>query len=137
MAKIKLRVLNKFFCERHERGQRTVVPNPFELAKQRCIMEAGKVAVDLPYFPYGCYEYEDDYPQLTQWLEALTRRNPPDDTKYRANPARMRELLEPLDFSKPFDAAAAAAIWEEFRATPQGRALIDADDIVDRELAAE
>ena len=130
----KLKPLNKHFCVRDD-GQRRVVPNPFELCKQRCLMEAGRVVVDLPYFPYAPYEYEESHPDLFHWLDALSRKNPPYDRRYKVDPKRFRELVEPLDFSKPFDRAAVEAIWAEFRAaeTPPAAAP-DAEDIAVEEM---
>lgn len=135
--KIKIKVLNKYFML-VEYGHRSPViePNCFELAKQACILDAtrGK-SLPLPHTGYSPnWMFQDDYPDVFDWLAGLSYQNPPSKVSFRSNPQRYRELVEPLDFSKPFDRSVVEAIHAEFTAGGRSKVDISGHDILHGDL---
>ncbi len=131
---IKIKVLNKYFALiTYSAGSPRIEPNPFELAKQFCLMEVEKNNLPLPRFNYDVYKFEDDYPDLAAWLCSLTQPNSPTKVAFKSNPQRFRELVEPLDFSKPYDKNLIQEIHNEF-STVMKKQEINADDLINAEL---
>ena len=135
MPSYKLKTINKHFAlEETVYSRRSIIPNPFELSKQMVLLRViiGK-KIPLPYTAYSCYKYEEDYPDLIKWFEGLTQPNSPSKIDFRRNPKRFRELVEPLDFSKPYDQSVVDAIHKEFEGVSKTQE-IDASDMIAAEL---
>jgi len=63
--------------------------NPFELARQQVIYEKTKSNLPLPRYGLDLYRFEDSYPDLIRWWDNAG--------------VLPIEILETLDFSKPYD----------------------------------
>lgn len=135
-TKIKIKAINKYFAEiTYGNSSPRVEPNPFEMAKQHCILDATRFkSLSLPRTGYDVYRFEDDYPDLAEWFLALSFHNSPTKINYRANPALFKELVEPLDFSKPYDQRIIDDIQSQFAGISQ-KLEINADDIINAELS--
>lgn len=133
--KTKIKVLNKHFAAIwYGAGAPRIEPNPFEMAKQYCLLDAKDIKVDRPYFSYSPdYRLQDDFPDLFAWHDALTYQNPASKVNFRLNPDRFRQMVEPLDFSKPYDQKAVDAIHAEFSGGNTKRA-VDPAEIIEAEL---
>ena len=129
----KIKVINKKWAAiTYNTGSPRIEPNPFEMAKEYCILDAnGKVPV--PSFSYDVYKFEDNYPDLVCWFEALGFQNS-SKIHYRSNPTRFRELVEVLDFSKPYDQSIVDKIQAEFTGVVVKQEL-NADDLINAELS--
>lgn len=131
---IRIKILNKHLAAITWGNSTPVIEgNPFEMAKQYCILDAYN-KLPLPRSVSFILRFEDDYPDLQRWYGALTNPNSPTKISYRANPARFRELVEPLDFSKPFDEKLVESIKQEFSGVSK-KLEINADDLINAELA--
>lgn len=134
----KIKVLNKHFAAIWT-GSRTprIEPNPFEMTKHWCLLDAKGPSIDLPYISYSPdHLLEDICPDLFRWRDALCYQNPPSKVNFRTDPGLFRELVEPLDFSKPYDPEAVQAIHARFSVDNTSR-RIDAQDLIDAELGSE
>lgn len=116
---IKIKVINKYFALiTYGKSSPYVEPNPFEMAKQYCILQSTRAnKLPLPRTGYDVYKFEDDYPDLVRWWEVL--QYAPVD------------IIESVDFSKPYD----AAIKNSFTVKKQEKIEINSDDIINAELA--
>lgn len=130
----KIKVINKKWAAvSYGNGSPHILPNPFEMAKEYCMLDAsGKVPV--PCLVYDVLPYEENHPDLVRWFEALITQNSPTKIYYRSNPARFKELVEPLDFSKPYDQSVIDKIQAEFSGVIQ-KQQINADDLINAELS--
>lgn len=132
-ASNKLKVINKYFCfawrEYMENGKKvsqtkTIIPNPFELSKQYCVLQASGKKLELPHNGYSLwYEYEDDYPDFYKWCEAVY------------NKCFDIEAISKMDFSKPFDEEVVKAAMG--KKPDKNNLKIDASDIIEAELSEE
>ena len=127
------KIINKHLMatRRHSNGHWEIGPNIFETAKAWVIADAyGRLAGFLPYSvpDLGWPSMPDDWTQRL-WPVALRRDNPPGRFDPRINPDRFRELVEPLDFSKPYDDAVADRIRVEFMGGARAAIAVDADQI--------
>lgn len=130
---IKIKILNKYFAAVSYGGSPYIEPNPFEMAKQFCLFEVEKNNLPLPRFNYDTNKFEDDYPDLCAWVCGLTQPNSPTKVVFKSNPNRFRELVEPLDFSKPYDNKLVQDIHREFIGAAV-KVEINADDLINAEL---
>lgn len=134
---VKVKVLNRHFALiDYGHGAPRVEPNPFELAKQACLLDAARGgSLPLPHFGYWPdWRMEGSHPDLFKWMSALMHQNPPSRVSFRLNPQRFRELVEPLDFSRPFDERVVKSIQAEFTAGGAVRAEVSGEDILHGEL---
>lgn len=134
----KVRVINKYFVEvTYETGTPYIVPNPFEMAKQHCILDATRwKSLSLPRFGYDVYNFDRIAPDLLQWCYSLGFQNSPTKINWRSNPELFKQLVEPLDFSKPFDQDVVDRIKEQFTVDVK-QAQLDATDFINAELEGE
>lgn len=118
MTELKIKVLNKYLAlVTYGKGSPHFEPNPFELAKQQVIYEKMKSNLPLPRFGLDLYKFEDSYPDLIHWWN-------------NAGVLPM-EVLETLDFSKPYDNVLIMKYWKP---KEQKKVEINADDLINAEL---
>jgi hypothetical protein len=116
---IKIKVLNKHLAFiTYGSGSPQFIANPFELAKQQVIYEKTKSNLPLPRFGLDLYYLEEDYPDLIHWWN-------------NAGVLPM-EVLETVDFSKPYDDNLINQYWKPKQ---QKQIAINADDLINAELS--
>ena len=116
---IKIKVLNKHLAlVTYGNSSPRMEANPFELTKQAILYEQKSKSLPLPRFGLDNYKFEDDYPDLVLWWE-FAKVLPP-------------EIIEGLDFSKPYDSELINKYRQEKKAIKQIE--INADDLINEEL---
>lgn len=130
---MKISVINKSLM--HYNGR--ILPNIFEMVKAYCLAhEKGALSKYLPYIDgVSDYLFEDNYPDLFKWRAALTSDNPPEKVNFRTDFERYRQLVEPIDFSKPYDDELANSIRQQFAVKQSKKVEADADAIAMEELS--
>lgn len=115
---IKIKVLNKYLAfVTYNNSLPKFEANPFELAKQQVIYEKTKSNLPLPRFGLNLYYLENDYPDLIHWWNNAS--------------VLPMEILETLDFSKPYDDA---LIAQYSKSKEKKKVEINADDLINAEL---
>ncbi len=134
--KIKIKAVNKYFAEvTYGNGTPYIETNPFEMAKQHCILDATRhKSLSVPRFAYDVNKFEEDYPDLAYWFLSLSFHNAPTKMNYRSNPTLFKELVEPLDFSKPFNQMVVDDITAQFTGK-EVKQEVNIDDIINAELS--
>lgn len=115
---MKVKILNKYlaFVSYGNRAPKFEA-NPFELAKQQVIYEKTKSNLPLPRFGLDLYKFEDDYPDLIHWWNHAG--------------VLPLEILETIDFSKPYDDN---LIAQYSKPKEQKKVELNADDLINAEL---
>lgn len=112
---MRIKVINKYFALIwYGSGSPGIEPNPYEMAKQYCMLS--RKSLPLPRYGYDVYKFEDDYPDLVYWWETAQNHT--------------REVVEPLDFSLPFDPTVFPIIH-----SPKKKPGLNPDDLINAELA--
>ena len=101
-------------------GSPHMVENPFETAKAVCVYETNKKNLPLPRFGYDIYRFEDSYPDLVRWYEALRKRLPYENSHL-------------VDFSKPFNEKLVEEVCLK-NTEKKGKIQINPDDLINAEL---
>jgi hypothetical protein len=132
----KVKIINKMLMsvQWREGESRHVMPNLFEAAKAFCVAHAKGLAIELPYF-VGVLDHRlaETYPQLGDWYSAFTSDNPPQKVSFQGKADKLKELIEPIDFFKPYDATLAESIRSQFT-TASSRRAVDAQELLEAEL---
>jgi hypothetical protein len=119
---MKIKVLNKYLAlVTYGNGSPRMEANPFELTKQSVLYEQKSKNLPLPRFGLDNYRFEDDYPDLILWWQNSNILPP--------------EIIEGLDFSKPYDSELINKYKNERKSIK--KIEINADDLIDAELNAE
>lgn len=128
---VKLTIINKHFMAVHDSGSSRIEPNIYEVAKAFCLASArGLLSKHLPYSNGVIdYRYEECAPDLFKWYYALTGDNSPGKVGFRSNPNLFFKLVEPLDFSKPYDPQLVESIRSQFLSSERKIEALDAEDI--------
>lgn len=102
-----------------------LIPNPWEFTKAYIIADAeSKWDQYLPLTIGNSIETESPQGRdLELWRIWLT------GGQFRTNPSLFRQLVEPLDLSKPFDEKLAREISEKFKPKSKEKITIDAAEI--------
>lgn len=114
----KIKVLNKYLAYiTYKNSAPRLEANPYELAKHQVIYEKTKSNLPLPRIGLDLYRFEDDYPDLVLWWQYAS--------------ILPLEILETLDFSKPYDDE---LIARYFKPKEQKKSEWNADDLINAEL---
>lgn len=118
--KYETKILNKnFMLIRKNSGSWRLTHNIIETTKQYCLWHATGQAEK--YLPISVeiidYRLEETFEDLFKWGYAL--RTNWDTCNYQSDSALFRQLVEPLDFNKPYDQAVIDAIRAQFKGKKQ------------------
>lgn len=134
MSEFEFKVINKsiMLTRPNNRCSWVVEPNIFEAVKAEVIWDAKYPSKQ--YLPrFRLFFDTEKYPQLLDWRDAFSSDNIPGTFSFRGRGSELAELIEQIDFSKPYNKQLAESIRAKFTTTPTKRIDVDAVEIAENE----